>query len=151
MSRTRLNAVLLLGLVAAALPWVIVYECGDACLAVIDYISAKLFLIALVESLLLFGFFEYYVLFAPCSAIRSTRSCLRLCKFCTLGGAVVPGGLFLMGKAGVFHGLEFYANFEEAGWTSVTSVAICLLALFMFNRSYSFLRRPENRRWAERE
>jgi hypothetical protein len=108
-------------------------------------------MIVLIEAIIVLVVFEYYVIFVPVSALRSTRSCIRISKACLLGGALVPGGLFFAGKAGATSGVELYARIEEAGYTTAAMVAISLIALFAFNQRYIFLRTPANRRWAERD
>jgi hypothetical protein len=151
MSRARLYSILIIAMILALVPWIFVSLCGSLCVDAVASVPARLVLFLLIEALLLLGIVEYYINFAPYSALRSTRSCLRLCKICLTGSATIPGGLFLAGKANLLGGVEFYAQFEDAGWTSVVSLAVSLAALYFFNDKYLFLRLPTNRRWAERE
>ena len=101
--------------IIAGVPWVVFPQCGSRCVEVVDRLPSKLLLILFIDALILIGLLEYYLVFGPYSALRSTRSCLRLCKMCLAAGIIMPLGLFIAGTTELFGGIVFMRALKMLG------------------------------------
>lgn len=116
---------------------------------VLENIRAKL-LIALLANLVaaIVAILIYQYLSAP-SPIRSTLSCMRLCKAGILFGLVTPYSAFALSfflVKGETTRLE--VSFGDASLAAVGSLLISALFRGYLNNHYTKLCSPSNRRWA---
>lgn len=127
---------------------IIVSTCGEACIRRVDSFDAKILLILFFASLLLLIVLQIYFATFLGSALRTTKSCIAFCKIGLSASVSVPWTLYVTGRISSDPELRLLATFSDAGFSSVFSLAISMLALYFFNERYIYLSMPGNRGWA---
>lgn len=151
MNRSAFNGLLILVMVLCLAPLITFSQCGENCIVYVNSIPGRLLLILAVESCVLLCFAVYYINFAPASAIRSTRACVRLLKACILPSIGIPWGMLIAAQSEYLGNTKFTVKFDDAGYTSVASLAVCLISMYFFNQKYIELRQPQNLSWSQAE
>ena len=131
-----------------ALSVIFVSDC-QACIVLVDNLSAKILLIASISLMIAVLLLQIYFSLFIGGALRTTKSCIHFCKMGLTASVSVPWTLYVAGRFSGEPELRLLVSFTDAGYASVFSLAASLVALYYFNERYIYLCRPVNRRWAE--
>lgn len=125
----------------------VVSKCA-VCVSIADSLSAKIILVAAIDFLIVVVILQIYFATFLGSALRTTKSRISFCKIGLTASVSVPWTLYIVGAYSEEPKLGLVLKFSDAGYASVLSLAVSLIALYFFNERYIFLCRPTNRRWA---